>query len=560
MKKSTLLVLLLFPVGSIAQDSKITVKDGPDELLIDTDCLQAKVRKKGYVSGIAAGSFLDKKTGVRDAGFGLHIMDFLLAPGWRDDGYSRDQKHHGNLAKHYVEGPQICTQAKELKPEIIEGQGFVAVRLRFRFTAPGKGFKAGSLWEQTLVFQPGVRYVLCSEQITSANDVDNLLYRIDMPGHIRHKDGDTFANIYLSYHGTTADGTVAAGMIKAAEFSKDFAPDERFLYQRREGKVPERFIRAYQLTKDGRPGPWLAGMTLDPAAVAEAWCHQRGYVCFIEELHGKSVKAGETFGAAYVVGYFDDVAGMEKTYDRYKGTKGIAVDKSGFRLTRSFPPPAAQSTSQALEESLANLNEQLRADPNRAEAYHERGCIHFKLGNFKESVRDFDKYIELKPERKAGHWQRGISYYYAGQYEDGRKQFEGYQDFDSNDVENGVWRFMCMAKAGDIAKARKGMLKIGNDSRVPMREVYELYKGTLKPADVFAAAQAGRPDPAALSRRLFYAHLYVGIYYELEGDDRRALEHLDKAATDYRIEHYMGDVARVQRDLLRKRLKKSEGG
>ncbi len=37
------------------------------------------------VSGIAQGSLLDKKTGARDVGFGLHIMDFLLGPGWRDD-------------------------------------------------------------------------------------------------------------------------------------------------------------------------------------------------------------------------------------------------------------------------------------------------------------------------------------------------------------------------------------------------------------------------------------------------------------------------------------------
>jgi hypothetical protein len=207
---------------------------------------------------------------------------------------------------------------------VIEGDGFAAVRLQFRFTKPGKGFKAGSLWEQVMVFQPDVRYILCSEQITSANDVDNLLYRIDMPGHIRHKNGDSFAQVYLSYRGT----------LKAQEFSKDFGPDERFLYQRQDDKVPERMIRAYQLQVNGQPGPWLAGMTLDAAAVVEAWCHQRGYVCFIQELHGKSVKAGETFGAAYVVGYFDDVAGMEKTYDRYKGTKGITVDKMGFRLRR----------------------------------------------------------------------------------------------------------------------------------------------------------------------------------------------------------------------------------
>src|SRR5437868_2925498 len=126
---------------------------------IDTDALQARVRKKGYVSGVAAGTLLDKKTGARDLGFGLHIMDFLMAPGWRDDDYSRDAKLHGDLPKHYVEGPQICTQAKELKPEVVKGKDFVAVTLRYTFNKPGKGYKAGSTWEQTLVFLPKVRYV-----------------------------------------------------------------------------------------------------------------------------------------------------------------------------------------------------------------------------------------------------------------------------------------------------------------------------------------------------------------------------------------------------------------
>src|SRR5579863_8722516 len=96
-----------------------------------------------------------------------------------------------------------------------------------------------------------------------------------------------------------------------------------------------------------------------------------------------------------------------------------------------LPPAQAQTASQSLEKTLADLDKQIQSDPKSAEAYHERGCVQFKLANFKASVRDFDRYIELRPERKAGHWQRGISYYYAGQYDDGRKQFEGYQDFDS---------------------------------------------------------------------------------------------------------------------------------
>jgi hypothetical protein len=312
----TLALFLLLLLSAISRADEPTVREVKDGIEIETDQLVAKVNSKGYVSGVAAGSFVDKKTGAKDIGFGLHIMDFLLAPGWKDDGYGREQKVHGNLPKHYVEGPQICTQAKELKPEVIKGKDFVAVKLKFTFNKPAKGFKAGSTWEQTLVFQPGVRYFLSSEKITSVNDVDDLFYRIDMPGHVKHKDDDTFANVYLSY---------AGGPIPAKEFKDNFGPDDKFLYQRDDKKIPERMIRAYQVRVDGKPGPWLAGMTLDPAETSEAWCHQRGYICFIEELHKKKVKAGESFGAAYVVGWFDDIAAMEKTYDKYKGAKSVNI-------------------------------------------------------------------------------------------------------------------------------------------------------------------------------------------------------------------------------------------
>jgi hypothetical protein len=311
------------PLQAAEPRPAIKVTHTDDYVQIDTEALQARIRKKGYVSGVAAGTLLDKKTGARDAGFGLHIMDFLMAPGWKDDGYPRDAALHGNLPKHYVEGPQICTQAKQLQPEVIEGKDFVAVRLRFTFTKPAEGFKAGSVWEQTLVFLPDTRYFLSGEQITSVNEVDDLFYRIDMPGHIRHRNGDTFSQIYLSYHEKP---------IPAEEFSQDFGPDAKYLYQRKDGKPPRYMIRAYQVKVDGQPGPWLGGVTLDPAAVSEAWCHQRGYVCFIEELHRHKVKAGETFGAAYAVGYFETIAEMEKVADRYRGKRKLTIKDRIFIL------------------------------------------------------------------------------------------------------------------------------------------------------------------------------------------------------------------------------------
>ena len=90
--------------------------------------------------------------------------------------------------------------------------------------------------------------------------------------------------------------------------------------------MPQRFIRAYQVVLGGKPGPWLGGMTLQASDVYEAWCHQRGYVCLIEELGGWSTRPGDTLGAAYIVGCFGDLTEMNSAYDAHRGWSGIALD------------------------------------------------------------------------------------------------------------------------------------------------------------------------------------------------------------------------------------------
>ena len=52
---------------------------------IETNCYQATIQTEDYVSGISAGSFIDKRTGVSDLSFGLCIADFLLEPGIDDE-------------------------------------------------------------------------------------------------------------------------------------------------------------------------------------------------------------------------------------------------------------------------------------------------------------------------------------------------------------------------------------------------------------------------------------------------------------------------------------------
>ncbi len=149
------------------------------------------------------------------------------------------------------------------------------------------------------------------------------------------------------------------------------------------------------------------------------------------------------------------------------------------------------------EEAVKDFTAALKLDPQTAELYNRRGAELFKLGRIKESIEDFDRFIALRPEQERSHWQRGISYYYAGRFADGAKQFAAYQTFDDNDVENAVWRYLCMARDVGVPQARESLLKIKQDPRVPMMQVYALYKGDLKPNDVLAAAGAG--DPARAS-------------------------------------------------------------
>ncbi|MCP5515912.1 MAG: SGNH/GDSL hydrolase family protein [Verrucomicrobiales bacterium] len=315
------------------------IEETDERIVLRGEAIEAAVRKTGYVSGVEGGSFHDRQTGARDLGFGLDIQDWIMEPGsdaaYRDRlpgdlPYDYHNLYHGRRAKRSIEGPQICTQARRLEPRIIEGADFVAIEQNwtYRLAAPGKN--TGSEWSQTLVFPSGRRYFVSSDWILSRNAGEALFFRQDMPGHIKHRHGDTFSEVYLSY----------AGRIPSSAFVEDFAPDERFNYRRDRDGVPERMIRAYRIRDPlaGKEGPWLAGMTLDPAATSEAWCHQRGYVCLIHEVGERPVREGESFGAAYVVGYFDSIPEMERVYDRYRGSTALEVTAAGWQLVGAASP------------------------------------------------------------------------------------------------------------------------------------------------------------------------------------------------------------------------------
>lgn len=366
MSHSLRLLALVLTVGSgslSAQDWYRVVEDDR-AIKIETDKLEAVVPKKNpkqWMTGIEKQSFLDKQTGFRELGDGLMVIDWLMEAGsdaayqdvlrptekdglgkytWHENEKEPNRIEHARNAhgttnrKRAIEGPQLCPWMKPVQPEVIRGKDFVAVQTKYKyeFAAPGK--KAGSQWTQLIVFPKGERFFVLMDKVDSVNDSDEMFLRNDTPGCVRHNKGDTFSEMYLSY----LNGSKGV-RIPSSEFFEPFPPDLKFNYRRDTHKTPEHFIRAYHIRdpKTGKDGPWLAGLTLEPSVVYEAWASQRyknNIIVMIEEIHGKPVKAGESFSAAHIVGFFDTIEEMHKVYDKHKGHTALAADDKGWRLTK----------------------------------------------------------------------------------------------------------------------------------------------------------------------------------------------------------------------------------
>lgn len=330
---------------------------------IESDRLEAVIPKnhpKHWMTGIEKGSFLDKATGFREVGDGLMVVDWLMEAGsdeawsqqviatdghgvgrytWYENHSTPESREYALMAhgsshrKRMVEGPQLCHRMKPVEPEIIRGQDFVAVKTSYHFEYAAPGRKPGSKWTQLVVFPQGQRYFLLMDRVDCINDSDEMFLRNDTPGCVRHHEGDTFSEIYLSY----LSGSRGV-RIPASEFFTPFPPDLKYGYRRDTHRVPEHFIRAYRLRdpKTGADGPWLGGLTLEPSVVYEAWCSQRpgGIIVMIEEVYGKPIKAGQSFSAAHIVGYFDTIEEMHAVHAQYQGHTGLAADESGWKLLK----------------------------------------------------------------------------------------------------------------------------------------------------------------------------------------------------------------------------------
>src|SRR5436309_13294495 len=184
-------------------------------ITVETDRLEAVIPKqqpRQWMTGIEKGSFLDKATGFREAGDGLMVVDWIMETGsdaaWADKVFAPDgngvgrytwyeneadparrsyalMAHGSSHRKRMVEGPQLCHRMKPVRPEVIRGADFVAVKTAYHFEYAAPGRKPGSKWTQLVVFPKGERYFVLMDKIDSVNDAKEMFLRNDTPGCIR---------------------------------------------------------------------------------------------------------------------------------------------------------------------------------------------------------------------------------------------------------------------------------------------------------------------------------------------------------------------------------------
>ncbi|QIR41256.1 hypothetical protein HCG51_05490 [Tolypothrix sp. PCC 7910] len=201
------------------------------------------------------------------------------------------------------------------------------------------------------------------------------------------------------------------------------------------------------------------------------------------------------------------------------------------------------SAANSLENQLQRWNDIIRNQPQNPNAYIRRGMVNFQLAKIDESIQDFDTAEKIDPRLKPYLWQRGLSYYYAEKFAEGAEQFEIDLTVNAQDVEETVWRYLCIARIDGVEKARNSLLTVRNDPRQIMRSVYDLYAGNCTTDDVLDVGQSEGV------KGNFYSHLYLGLYYEAENNLELAQEYIVKAANNYKIDDYMWYLAQVHKTL-----------
>ncbi len=231
-----------------------------------------------------------------------------------------------------------------------------------------------------------------------------------------------------------------------------------------------------------------------------------------------------------------------------KFTEAIAAD--GSNVIAYYNRGRIQEVLSNFDAAYADYNALLKLKPDHLQGLFLRGDMNLRTGRFAEAIADYDLSLQLNPKLEVRHWKRGIAYYFAGRYVDGRRQFEKCRTAETNDVENALWHFACVARAAGVDQAKAALFPATRNPRLPMVDVllqlHAVYAGDNKPEDLLASTPGLDATFEKATDRAIFVSFFLGLYYEVTGEPQKSVECFEQTARLTKQGHNHGDLARLR--------------
>jgi lipoprotein NlpI len=210
--------------------------------------------------------------------------------------------------------------------------------------------------------------------------------------------------------------------------------------------------------------------------------------------------------------------------------------------------------------SLARLdfNRALRLKPDFVDAYNFLGIHYTQMQEFNQAYEAFDSALDLSPEHQYAYLNRGIALYYGGRAELSIEDFTAFHLENKSDPYRILWLYLAEYEQ-DKMSAKIALEEYSNlvAENVWAKKIIQLYLGEISHQTFVGQLTLGVSSSKALSERLCEAYFYLGKYYQLQGNNKSAVNFFKLALSTNVYEFVEHRYARLELDLMRKNLAES---
>jgi tetratricopeptide (TPR) repeat protein len=137
---------------------------------------------------------------------------------------------------------------------------------------------------------------------------------------------------------------------------------------------------------------------------AVAWIQLRNYEQAIKDLN--SLLA---IGSGHVTAWFSRAGARYELIQQLTVQEDlqreITIGKMLPKIQQPQPPSTVEHTYEAV---VSDYDRALALDPEFAFAWHNRGCINSRMGNYRQAIEDFTKAVSLREDLAEAWYNRGL--------------------------------------------------------------------------------------------------------------------------------------------------------